>query len=180
MRQKFHQRKMEGYLRLNKRISRELHYLKSTNLSRHYNLMNNLQIHMEPVGHRQINLNMIYHKPKDKIEILDLPEDMNRYIQGFLSNQKIQFCFELYIYPTYPFEPIRWSLNRSLFEGFSDEEEENILTFVNYKLKLHDRRYVDGINWSVAMTLEKDILNFYTMIHEVFDSVEKKYRFVYS
>lgn len=171
---------MENYFRLNKRISRELHYLKSTNLSRHYNLMNNLQIHMAPVHHRQINVNMTYYKPKDKIEILDLPEDINRYIRSFLSNQKIQFCFELYIHPTYPFEPIRWSLNRSFFEGFTEEDQENILTFVNYKLKLHDRRYLDGINWSVAITLEKDILSFYTLIHDLFDSVEKQYRFVSS
>ena len=142
--------------------------------------MNNLQIHMAPVHHRQINVNMTYYKPKDKIEILDLPEDINRYIRSFLSNQKIQFCFELYIHPTYPFEPIRWSLNRSFFEGFTEEDQENILTFVNYKLKLHDRRYLDGINWSVAITLEKDILSFYTLIHDLFDSVEKQYRFVSS
>jgi len=172
---------MDYFFVLNRRITYEMRRLKSNKLSEHYNLMNNVQIVFEPLKRRAMNVNLSYHKPKTNIEILDLPEDINRYIRTFLSDQEIILRFQLCFYNSYPFDPIEWSLKSYSFIGFSKQEKQNILTFVKYKLKVHNDRNIDiclprpfDRNWSPVITVEKDILCFYTKIYDLFEIINKR------
>lgn len=165
---------------LKRRVTQEMRGLKSNNLSEHYNLSNHIHIVYEPLKGRGMNVKLSYHKPITDIEILDLPEDINRYIRTFLSDQKIVLRFELIFYNSYPFDPIEWSLKSYSFTGFSKEEKKNILTFVKYKLKVHNDRKIDiclprpyDRNWSPVITVEKDILCFYTKIYDLFEIINK-------
>ena len=161
-----------------RRIRRELQKFNHRNLSIFFDLRANVEMELHSLKGRRIDLRLSFLKRNSIVEIKELSEDINSYIHQFLPDKKIEINFELLIFNSYPFKPIQWKIKSKICQGFSKEEEKNILTFIEYKLYLHNRRGKDLIprrkmNWSPVTTIQKDILLFYIKIDSIFDMINK-------
>jgi len=166
---------------IQRRLGFELKKFKSFHLSNYFQLKKNIQVTLHPVLGRRMTVTFLYHKPNQKYEIEDLPEDLNQYIRTFLCDKEIKLEFEIWFFNSYPFDPPQWKLKNISFRGFSDTEKKNVRTFVTYKLQIHNDRLEDicipkpkiGNKWSPVITIDKDILKFYTTIHCLFQLIQK-------
>ena len=165
---------------IQRRLGFELKKFKSFHLSNYFQLKKYTS-HASSSSGKKNDGYFLYHKPNQKYEIEDLPEDLNQYIRTFLCDKEIKLEFEIWFFNSYPFDPPQWKLKNISFRGFSDTEKKNVRTFVTYKLQIHNDRLEDicipkrkiGNKWSPVITIDKDILKFYTTIHCLFQLIQK-------
>lgn len=87
-----------------------------------------------------------------KNNIFDLPKDINIYINSYLqNNRKIQYYIELP--PNYPFQKPEWTLIEYKVNGVKKDAKYTI--------------FCSQFDWSPALSLDKEILNYISTLEWV-------------
>jgi hypothetical protein len=98
------------------------------------------------------------------IDIQNLPKEINDIISSYAS-EFINIKFKILHYDDYPFHPPEWSLS-SVF--YNTKLLLNLNDYYNYIVKNHNDKYKN--DWSPAINIEKDILEFIQKINH-FDTL---------
>jgi hypothetical protein len=143
-----------------KRFNRQFRNQRNNiNLNNYFNInIKNCILKLDYIEDNNFYVTVNYETQKEyEISFIELPTEINRYINEFLKPIKVEVKF-LVKYEQNPFRPSKWTLF-----NFSTNAR-HLRNFDNYYIHITDMRNhyynIDSSNWSVFLTVDKDILDF--------------------
>ena len=137
-------------------------------LENHFNLNNDnknnsikIKTYIPNVEDRNINLTIKYEKKCDVFYFPDFPLEMSEHINKY-ANSELILQIQIRLKRDYPFKSPEFALvgmKNKLKYGF----DRQIYHFIKYKIKLYNEILKE--NWNPAITIDKNILDFFTKIN---------------
>ena len=140
-------------------------YKNPSNLGKQLDISNNYSIKtfIPNIENGIINLTVLYRKNQPIYYFPNLPLEINEYIHYFV-NPTIHVQIQIKFDDNYPFTPTVYrivGLKNTINNGIDKE----IYTYLKYKTKLYNE-YIKT-NWTPAILIEKNILDFFTTINNM-------------
>ena len=130
------------------------------------NKNNTLDINISYISNNKIVLLIHYVYKYSGFYFLNLPPEINDYIDQFLY-ENLYLEFSIFIPDEYPFDPPIWILSKL---DISESKYDSFLSYYLFKLKYHNKQL--KISWSSAIQFDKDILYFLSTINNFKDMFE--------
>ena len=144
---------------IDRKINRFQRLFQNTYLHDYYGIKNNKNTQLKIIYFRKepnkIELHISFEKSY-KLDFIDLPEEISRYISDYLYvciNIPLEILFPL----SYPFTPPLWSLIKVEHNLYNPPI--NLEDYYKYIVDNHNSPYSDD-RWSPAIEIEVDILDF--------------------
>ena len=137
-------------------------------LQNHFNLNNHnknnsikIKTYIPNVEDRNINLTIKYEKKRDVFYFPDFPLEMSEHINKY-ANSELILQIQIRLKRDYPFKSPEFAIvgmKNKLKYGF----DRQIYHFIKYKVKLYNEILKE--NWNATITIDKNILDFFTKIN---------------
>jgi ubiquitin-protein ligase len=120
-----------------------------------------IKTYIPNVEDRNINLTIKYEKKRDVFYFPDFPLEMSEHINKY-ANSELILQIQIKLKRDYPFKSPEFALvgmKNKLKYGF----DRQIYHFIKYKIKLYNEILKE--NWNATITIDKNILDFFTKIN---------------
>lgn len=136
-------------------------------LQNHFNLEHDdykrtiIKTYIPNIEDGNINLTIKYKKKTDVFYFPNLPPEMSQHINKY-SDSELILQIQIKINSEYPFKPPEFKIigmKNKLKYGF----DKQIYNFIKFKINLYNNTLKE--NWNAAITIDKNILDFFTKIN---------------